>query len=160
MRNCTCFSREGHDFSCPMAGNNQPFARVKATIFRNAFIAPADYGSIETEAWVTLDERGTHATWAHDGCTEQLQRLNSTLDYSFDAPDTLCPIGAKQHHIDANRIRICDATCQWHATLHVVSSACYWDVMVCPTHAKDLIAKHRNERLSIYLIESGQVVTL
>lgn len=108
-RFCNCYYEEGHAFSCPMAGNNKPGARVWAQIFRNAYIGDID----EHYDWVVLDRHGIHATWTHvdwfdlDGnpVVEELTRLNQTLSYSFDAPDTLCPIRTKLHHVWEIRYR-------------------------------------------------------
>lgn len=72
---------------------NIPHSKVYATVFRNAYV-----GDIEvTQAEVTLDRNGIHATWQVGETTEKLTRLGD--DYSFDAPDTLCPIKAKENYI-------------------------------------------------------------
>jgi hypothetical protein len=70
---------------------------VLGTVFRNAYIGDIEkYENVP----ITLDQWGVHGTANINGWKEQMTRLNE-WDYSFDAPDSVCPLAARQRYVDA-----------------------------------------------------------
>lgn len=70
---------------------NLPCSVVQGTVYRNAYVGDMEVCSVE----VTLDSDGVHGSCVLDGERVFVTRLNSRLDYSFDAPDTVCPIRSR-----------------------------------------------------------------
>lgn len=96
---------------------NLPGSTVKGIVYRNAFVADIEtYNDVE----IMLDEKGIHGTCTLDGQKVTLTRLNSRLDYSFDAPDTLFLYAVSElpYHVDASisivahsAIEACEIAC-------------------------------------------------